>query len=640
METFPAPEPSEAGCLIVTGMHRSGTSLLASFLRAAGINLGENLYPADSANPLGYFEDLDFLELQRKMLLACTIDESGWRDWGWTESQRLDFSRLPSFRSRAEELVRRRQAAARPWGWKDPRTTILLDFWDEILPTARYLFIYRAPWEVAASIAALRSSPFREHPGFAPRIWSFYNRQVTDFYRRHRDRCLLISVTSLLSQPDELLALVRSKLGLSLPMSQDGGAILRSLRGNGRLGATASTANLWRLSARSYPRETQVLTELEELADLAVELPLPAEPAQAPVATRSATQASPAISVVIPCFNQGEFVLAAVASVEDSEGAAFDLVIVNDGSTDPFTMEVLGRLRAVGYRILDQPNRGVSAARNAGIRVTRGRYILPLDADNRIRPSYLRRATDVLDAAPEVGVVYGDAALFGERNGLWRVPEFNLDELAAGNRIGTCAAFRRTVWEQCGGYDEDMEVGWQDWDYWLSVAETGCQFVHIPEVLLDYRVQSESMSSGLYEPQNRRRILESLAAKHAAIFQPRLPRLLAERDSNWLQAEARAALLDRSLDEVRGELEATRRDLQTARDDLHATGSGLEAALSELQAAQGELQAARSELLRWRERVEFMTGTRAWRLRSGLLRARAAFGLRRAGLEAGRQRSS
>jgi hypothetical protein len=61
METFPAPEPSEAGCLIVTGMHRSGTSLLASFLRAAGINLGENLYPADSANPLGYFEDLDFL---------------------------------------------------------------------------------------------------------------------------------------------------------------------------------------------------------------------------------------------------------------------------------------------------------------------------------------------------------------------------------------------------------------------------------------------------------------------------------------------------------------------------------------------------------------------------------------------------
>jgi hypothetical protein len=270
--TSPAPEPGEAGCLIVTGMHRSGTSLLASFLRAAGINLGETLYPADEFNPLGYFEDIDFLELQREMMLTCTIAESGWRDWGWTESQRLDFSRLPSFRSRAEALVHRRHGAAGPWGWKDPRTTILLDFWDEILPTARYVFIYRAPWEVAASMAALPSSTFQEHPDYSPRIWCFYNRRLMDFYRRHRDRCLLIAVNALLSRPDALLALVRSKLGLPVEAPQEGAAILGSLRGNGRLGATASSASLWRLSARSYPREAQVWTELEQLADLAAGL--------------------------------------------------------------------------------------------------------------------------------------------------------------------------------------------------------------------------------------------------------------------------------------------------------------------------------------------------------------------------------
>src|SRR5579864_6251037 len=108
METPLATEASAASCLVVTGMHRSGTSLLASFVRAAGINLGETFYPADGANPLGYFEDLEILEMQRKMMLACTLDESGWRDWGWTESQRLDFSRLPGFRSTAEALARRR----------------------------------------------------------------------------------------------------------------------------------------------------------------------------------------------------------------------------------------------------------------------------------------------------------------------------------------------------------------------------------------------------------------------------------------------------------------------------------------------------------------------------------------------------
>ncbi|HEV3460088.1 MAG TPA: glycosyltransferase [Thermoanaerobaculia bacterium] len=612
---MPASETSAAGCLVVTGMHRSGTSLLASFLRAAGINLGETFYPADGANPLGYFEDLEFLELQREMMLACTLDESGWRDFGWTESQRLDFSQLSSFRSRAEALVRKRQGAARLWGWKDPRTTILLDFWDEILPSARYLFIYRAPWEVASSIAVIRTSPFQEHPDFVPRIWSFYNRQVVDFYRRHRDRCLLVAVSSLLSRPEEVLALIRSKLNLPLPVSQDGGAILRSLRGNGgRLGATAATASLWRLSASCYPRETQLLAELEELADLAAELPLPAGPA-ALAATSSAAQASPTISVVIPCFNQFEFLLDAVASVEDSAGAVFELVIVNDGSTDPFTLDVLGRLRAAGHRILDQPHRGVGAARNAGIRATRGRYILPLDADNRIRPSYLRRATELLDAAPEVGVVYGDTALFGKPNGPWRMPEFNLDEMAVGNRLGACAAFRRTVWEQCGGYDEHIEPGWQDWDYWLSVAATGCQFVHLPEVLLDSRAQSESMSSGLNQPEIRRRNLELIAAKHAAIFQPRLPRLLAERDASWLQAEARAAHLEQSLEGTRTDLEAARRDLQSTRLDLEA--------------ARGELQEARSDVVRSREHIEFMLGTRAWRLRSGFQRLRAALGLAR-----------
>ena len=612
--------PSAAGSLVITGMHRSGTSFLASFLRAAGVNLGDSFLPANGANPLGYFEDLDFLELQREMLLACTLAESGWRDWGWTESQKLDFSRLPSFRPRAEALVRRRQAAARPWGWKDPRITILLDFWDQLLPDVRYVFVYRAPWEVAASIAALHQSPFQEHPDFASRIWCFYNRQLLDFYRRHQDRCLLVEVGRLLSHPDDLLALVQSKLGLSLPAPPDGAAILRAVRGEGRLGATGSKASLWRLSAQVYQREAELWAELERAADLAAGLPLATGPAPQLADAPPSGQEQPSFSVVIPCFNQGEFLLAAVASAEDSEGVAVEVVIVNDGSTDPFTNEILERLRAAGHRILDQPNRGLSAARNAGIRASRGRYVLPLDADNQVRSAYLRRAAEILDAAAEVGVVYGDAALSGERSGVWRVPDFSLDAMATGNRIDACAAFRREVWEQCGGYDEDIQVGWEDWDYWLSVAERGWRFAHVPEVLFEYRVQSASMSSGLAKPENRRRLLEFIIAKHPGVFHPRLPSMFAEKDAHWLQAETRATVLE-------GGLAEARRALATAQADSLDTRCDLEAVSSELQAAQRELQTARDELRGWQERVEFMTGTRAWRFRSGLLRLRAALGL-------------
>jgi GT2 family glycosyltransferase len=632
MNPSPPHEPGATGALIVTGMHHSGTSLLASRLRGTGLNLGEVL-PAEPADPFALGEDPDFLALEREMLLACTMVESGWRDWGWTESQRLDYSRLGGFRPAAEALVRRRRSAARPWGWHDPRTTLLLDFWDEILPDARYVFVYREAWAVAASVAALRLEPFTKYPAFVPRIWSFYNRQLLDFHRRHRSRCLLVAHDSLLARPEEVLAQIRSKLAFDLgEPREDSAAVLRGAHQEEPPDAASARGSLWRLSARIYPLEAGIWAELRQAADLAPWNPPGSQPAaarqpdpQPPAAAagaRSESHEGPACSVVIPCYNHGEFLLAAVASVEQAGDAALELVIVNDGSTDPFTLEVLERLRAAGYRVLDQPNRGVSAARNAGIRATRGKYLLPLDADNRIRPAYLHRAAKVLDAAPEVGVVYGDAALCGERSGLWRVPEFNLDDMTTGNRIDACAVVRREAWEQCGGYDEDLQAGWEDWDFWLSVAENGWRFAHLPEVLFDYRVRSGSMSAGTANPETRRRLLDFIIAKHPAIFQPRLPKMFADKDAHWQQAEDRAAALERGLNEVRGNLEAARLELQAAREALLVKQG-------ELHEAWNAVQATRTELVRWQEHVAFMTGTRAWRLRSGVLRLRGALGLRR-----------
>src|ERR1700688_3966457 len=126
--------------IVVAGMHRSGTSLLTSVLHAN--------------NPRGYFEDADFYELHLRMLHACTRqDDPGFRDWGWTESEGFDRGRLPEFRTAARELVDKRRGSPGTWGWKDPRTALLLDFWHEILIEAGtapgYLLVYRPPWDVA-----------------------------------------------------------------------------------------------------------------------------------------------------------------------------------------------------------------------------------------------------------------------------------------------------------------------------------------------------------------------------------------------------------------------------------------------------------------------------------------------------------
>ncbi|HVX65940.1 MAG TPA: sulfotransferase, partial [Bryobacteraceae bacterium] len=216
------PVDAQSPALIVAGMHRSGTSLLASLLDRSGCRMGEALLPADAHNRPGYFEDLEFLDLNRRMLAATVpADVPGHADWGWTEdmdASGIDAGRLDSFVAEADALVAQRRAGAAGgcWGWKDPRTSVLLEFWDTRLPDARYVFVYRSPWDVADSMQRLGAAVFLRNPEFAYRIWHHYNRVLLAFARLHRDRTLIVNAGAVLREPQKLLELVRSRLGIGL----------------------------------------------------------------------------------------------------------------------------------------------------------------------------------------------------------------------------------------------------------------------------------------------------------------------------------------------------------------------------------------------------------------------------------------
>lgn len=201
---------------------------------------------------------------------------------------------------------------------------------------------------------------------------------------------------------------------------------------------------------------------------------------------------NPLVTVVIPCFNHGKFIEAAIASVKQQPYQNVETIVIDDGSTDAHTIEVLQKISAE-VKVLRQENSGPSVARNNAVRQSKGEYILALDSDNKIREQYISRAVEVLNGQPEVGVVYGDFQHYGSQQSIKYQLEFDIKKQLLYNLFDMCAVFRRRVFDEAGGFDEFMsKPGLEDWDFWISVWEKGWKFVHIPEVMFDYYVADTS----------------------------------------------------------------------------------------------------------------------------------------------------
>jgi GT2 family glycosyltransferase len=497
--------------VVVAGMHRSGTSLLASILSALSIDMGPALLPADSNNVRGYFEDVEFLQLQRAILSACCAsNDGGHPDWGWTENETLDPTCFERFMPEASALIASRADRTVPWGWKDPRTTLLLNFWDRLVDDARYVLVYRFPWDVADSIQRLGADVFLRNPEYGYKIWEFYNRHIRDFYVKHSDRCLLICTNALRGNHAELARLIESKLRIQLSNTSADGIdepdLLKSIDG---------CDPLIDLVAAVWPGCTSLLSELDDLADISAAGLWRARPVRSRLARpdSSAEEGSIDVSVVTPCYNQGALLVESIASVERCAPPGCELIIVNDGSHEPRTLEILEILKRCGYFILDQENQGLSAVRNTAVSMARGRYILPLDDDNRIRPNFIQDAKRVLDSSPDVGVVYGDRYELGLRTGGQHVPEFDLHKILEDNYIDACAMFRKELWKSCEGYDPRMSP-WEDWELWVNAAGAGWRFHHLPYPCFDYRVRPDSLIARTSTIETHREVRERILRKH------------------------------------------------------------------------------------------------------------------------------
>jgi glycosyltransferase involved in cell wall biosynthesis len=204
----------------------------------------------------------------------------------------------------------------------------------------------------------------------------------------------------------------------------------------------------------------------------------------------------PAVSVVIPCYNQAEWLPDAVESVVGQTFADWEIVVVDDGSTDATSEVATGLMQSHGdrrIRLVRQENGGLPAARNTGIANARGRYILPLDADDEIAPEMLARCVALLESQESIAIAYTDVQRFGDEHDLTRAPDFDPIGLPIDNQLSYCSLYRREVWDDVGGYNTNMVPGYEDWDFWIGSVERGYCARRIPEALFRYRIRQDSM---------------------------------------------------------------------------------------------------------------------------------------------------
>ena len=204
---------------------------------------------------------------------------------------------------------------------------------------------------------------------------------------------------------------------------------------------------------------------------------------------------SPKISIVIPCYNQSHYLMDAVESILCQTSRDFEVIIVNDGSTDStqdLAQTILQDNPNFQIQLISQENSGLSAARNTGISMARGKYILPLDADDAIAPTMLEECSEILDKYPSISIVYTTRKDFGDVEQIVYAGKFELEYIKYFNQISYCSMYRKQVWQDVAGYRINMKVS-EDWDFWVAAASRAYIGHYIQKPLFYYRRRSNGL---------------------------------------------------------------------------------------------------------------------------------------------------
>ena len=241
--------------ICMTGMHRSGTSLMASYLEACGISMGERLAAGTRGNLRGHFEDRDFLDFHKRAMKIRHI-----RTFSIPKPIVLNTDEA----AEGYALCQRKQQLSANWGWKDPRTTMFLDFWESICPKAQFVFLYRDPVAVVDSLLRRGTDlQLKIQPWRAAQCWLGYNRLLLDFHARNSERTSLINIAGFNKHYAAAAAQLSGRIGIKFTRPYT--AVYQPADFSSAVRGSPGLCQKW--IARRYGRTTaEVYSALEQAA--------------------------------------------------------------------------------------------------------------------------------------------------------------------------------------------------------------------------------------------------------------------------------------------------------------------------------------------------------------------------------------
>jgi glycosyltransferase involved in cell wall biosynthesis len=200
----------------------------------------------------------------------------------------------------------------------------------------------------------------------------------------------------------------------------------------------------------------------------------------------------PLLSVIIPCYNYGQYIQDALRSIQSQTFQDFEIIVVDDGSTDNVTLTVLDQLKQEDLKVIRLENLGLAQSRNRGISIAKGKYVCCLDADDTLEPTYFEKCLCLMESNPGISFAYSHLITFGDEHKVRLAEPFNLRLLINYNHLHATGIFRRDAWETVAGYDPLMS-GYEDWDFWIRLGKAGFRGRLVPEVLFNYRRHGVSL---------------------------------------------------------------------------------------------------------------------------------------------------